>query len=248
MAKGRMLKTRIARSKKMGQLNDDSARLLYLMLLPHTDIKGRIEADPVLIRNFYMPYFLDWNESKIQTKLEDLHAVGLIVLYNIEDEQYLQFTRFEDFQSLRASRESESGIPEPPLQDNSRSAPALSKVKLSKVKLIKNGGRFEPSAPLKELIERCHKERKVNISMLINKFRKQQRERKALYEIPEEVYMAVCHAILNKKTPTQNYYPYFLKVLQMESDQYFANRQIQESQKFKRPDAMKDIIANMGFQ
>ena len=63
MAQGRMLKTRIAKSKKMGRLNDDAARLLYLMILPHVDVKGRIEADPILLRSITMPYFEDWNND-----------------------------------------------------------------------------------------------------------------------------------------------------------------------------------------
>ena len=139
MATGRMLKTRISKSKKMGHLSNDSARLLYLMILPHTDVEGRLEADPPLVRSVVMPYFKDWNDVKIQKALESLHSVGMIILYNVDQDQYLQIENFEKHQTLRKDREAESEIPTPTkLQPNSRQTPALSKDKLSKDKLSKD--------------------------------------------------------------------------------------------------------------
>ena len=46
MAEGRMLKKEISDSKKLGRLPSDRPRVLYLMMLPHLDVKGRLYADP----------------------------------------------------------------------------------------------------------------------------------------------------------------------------------------------------------
>lgn len=138
MAEGRMLKKRIAKSKKIAALKTDSARFLYLAIYPHVDIEGRIEADIEIIRGDCIPR-LRWTNKKIDNCLEDLDRIGLIVLYEIEGHKYLEITRFSDFQTLRKDREAESEIPPPPaeLQRNSSGTPPevkLSKVKLSKVK------------------------------------------------------------------------------------------------------------------
>jgi len=136
MAEGRMIKKRIATSKKIAAVGD-SAALLYFMMYPHSDVQGRVEGCPDLIKGQMLTYFKAWNGSKIQKCLRDLQKIGLILLYNVEGNQYIQFTRFEDFQTLNPDREAKSIIPEP-TPDNSGVDPEespLSKVKLSKDKV-----------------------------------------------------------------------------------------------------------------
>lgn len=87
-----------------------------------------------------------------------------------------------------------------------------------------------------------------NISMMINKFKKSQRDRKALYEIPEEVYILVCEEILEKlehysiKQP----WPYFMKVLTLKSHEHFANKNQKEhkdkSFNRKMPESLRAIM------
>lgn len=131
MAKGRMISKRIAISKKLANLKTDSARLLYFMCYPHTDIKGRLEADAPYIRSACIPR-LNWSDKKVNTCLEDLHRVHLIILYKIDLNIYMEVTRFDDFQTLRADREAKSVIPKPP--EDSRTTPAELPHKLSKDK------------------------------------------------------------------------------------------------------------------
>jgi len=130
MADGRMIKRRISKSKKLAMLKTDSARLLYFMMYPHTDIKGRLEADPQLIRGQIIPLF-KWSIKKIQTCLEDLYRVRLIILYQNKDEWYLEFTRFGDFQVLRKDREADSEISPPPAELQRNSVVTPPEVKLS---------------------------------------------------------------------------------------------------------------------
>lgn len=137
MAQGRMLRKEIANSEKLGSLRSDKARVLYFMMLPHLDIGGRLIAHPRIIKG-QITTMLGYSEKAIQDCLEQLHAAGLIVLYQIKSNQYLQYARFEDFQTLNPSREAQSTIPGP-TQDNSRVLQRTPyKVKLSKDKISKD--------------------------------------------------------------------------------------------------------------
>lgn len=148
-----MLKTRISQSKKFSQLTSDKTRLLYLMMLPHLDIEGRLDADPKIIKGIVTP-LLKFSSKTILASLVDLHEVGLICLYGNENDTYLEYYRFADFQNLRTDREAASEIPSPSsCPADSRSTPPqvkLSEVKLSEVK--GKGKKFIPPT-LQEVTE-----------------------------------------------------------------------------------------------
>ena len=135
MAEGRMIKKRISRSIKFSKLKSNTARLLYLMIYPHLDVKGRMEANPKLIKGEVCP-LLCITYSKISLYLRDMHNVGLIKLYKADDgQEYLECSRFLDFQTVREDREAISRIPKPkptPEQLRESSGVSLSKVKGSK--------------------------------------------------------------------------------------------------------------------
>lgn len=88
--------------------------------------------------------------------------------------------------------------------------------------------------------------------MMINKFKKSQKERKALYEIPDTVYIEVCKDVLNCKELPKSWYPYFMKVLNLKSHEYFANKHQVENKRFKtdrgNPTIMKEIMKNLSRQ
>ncbi len=141
MAEGRMLKRKITQSKKMAALKTDKARLLWLYLLPFTDVDGRIEADTEDIReNILRMQRKGYSVSTIQTCLEDLHDVGLITLYTVESQQYLEYTKFGKEQKLRRDKEAESTIPDPDtgqVRDRARLAPLIFKGSLKEEKRSK---------------------------------------------------------------------------------------------------------------
>ncbi len=87
-----------------------------------------------------------------------------------------------------------------------------------------------------------------NIYLLINKFRKLQKQRKALYEVPDEVYLETCKEILKR---LENYgvkdkWAYFMHVLTMKSHEYFANKHQTEAkdQQFSRqmPEHLRNLL------
>ena len=142
MAEGRMLKKRISKSRKLARLKNDRTRVLYLLILPHLDCEGRIEGNPHIIKGQVCPYLDSHTLKNIDNDLKDLHRVGLILYYIIDDEAYLQFTRFDEFQTINKSREAASHIPPPPneiptpeqVQSNSGTSPAQVNLKESKLK------------------------------------------------------------------------------------------------------------------
>lgn len=134
MAEGRMLKKRISQSHKFAALKSNSARLLYLMIIPHLDIKGRLEADPKIIKGLIVP-LLNFSQRKIWEYEEDMHRVGLIKLYSSNEQWYLEVTKFGDFQSLRDSHEAKSQCPDPATGElRELDGTTTAKVNISKVK------------------------------------------------------------------------------------------------------------------
>lgn len=136
MAEGRMLKKRISTSDKFAKLKNHRTRLLYLMMLPHLDIKGRIDANPLIIKGLCVP-LLNYSTKLIENCVQDMKSVKLIEIKTQNGHKYLTFTRFHDFQQLRADRESRSSFDLPSLlQEDDGIAP--DKDKLSKDKLSKD--------------------------------------------------------------------------------------------------------------
>jgi hypothetical protein len=152
-----MLKKQISRSKKLAELKTDSARLLYTWIIPHLDVKGRLEADPQLVKGEIVPRLNTFTVDNVQEYLEDMRDVGLIKLYQVDGDQYLELINFEKHQYLNHDREAKSTIPGPTpdnsgptpdnsgstpdnsgsTPDNSESTPAQSKASKSKLREVK---------------------------------------------------------------------------------------------------------------
>lgn len=85
-----------------------------------------------------------------------------------------------------------------------------------------------------------------NISRMINKFKKTQRERKALYTVPDEVFIEVCKEYLKRGKGVDQSWPYFMKVLVLKAHENNANRNIQtaKSEQFSRnmPTHLRDLL------
>ena len=60
--------------------------------------------------------------------------------------------------------------------------------------------------------------------MMINLFKKKQRERKALYEVPDEIFCTVCREYLTNKNQIDRSFPYFMTVLTRKAEEYSIKR------------------------
>ena len=84
------------------------------MIYPHLDCEGRYSGDPRDIKEDCCPR-LPYTLSQILESLHELHASGLITLYIIDNKEYLEASRFDDFQvGLHKEREAKSEIPPNP--------------------------------------------------------------------------------------------------------------------------------------
>jgi hypothetical protein len=144
MAEGRMLKKLISTSKKLANLKTDSARLLYTWIIPHVDIKGRFSGEPDIVKGYIVPRLKTMDYDKIEGYLADMHENNLINLYEVNGDKYLEIIKFNEFQTLRADRESTSNIPAPAvLRESSGGTPAQAKRnegKLSETKRSQDKG------------------------------------------------------------------------------------------------------------
>lgn len=115
-----MISKSISISKKFNvRLKDHFPRLLYLMLIPHTDDFGRMKGDPYDVKGLVFPIMEDVRGVDIEESLQELHSVGLIVWYEVDGEQFIQVTNFDPHQQGIHKR-TRSKFPEPPIfYDNS---------------------------------------------------------------------------------------------------------------------------------
>jgi len=113
MARGRFISNTLGGSKKFSRLRNDTHRLAYVMLVTHADVAGRVDAYPPLLRG-YAYTLMPWTDDQIQAALEDMHRVGLITLYTVDNEQYAEILDFDKHNKVRADREKPSDIPCPP--------------------------------------------------------------------------------------------------------------------------------------
>ena len=151
-----MIDKRISKSDKLAALPHDRSRVLYFMIYPHLDVKGRYSGDPRDIKEDCCPR-LSYSLKAIAGSLVELHAVGLLVLYEVDSRPYIQYTRFEDFQAgLHISREAVSKIPaySGPTPEGSGPTPEDSALRLKvkglrlKVKDLSIGPPKTPADPL----------------------------------------------------------------------------------------------------
>lgn len=110
MATGRMLRGQISVSP---QVNDLSlkATLLFTWLIPHVDDFGRINAHPRRLKSIIFPMREDISISDIDESLYQMADQGLIILYQIDDEKFLQMTKFDQHQ--RIDKRTASKLPSP---------------------------------------------------------------------------------------------------------------------------------------
>jgi len=116
MPRGRILdKEAISHSRKLPLLSNDTGRLMYTWLLAHLDKEGRFSAEPLIIKGIF-PRVKSITLKKIEKCLLEMAQVKLIILYQVDGDKYLQFTKFKEYQ-VHLDREALSKIP-PPSKEN----------------------------------------------------------------------------------------------------------------------------------
>jgi hypothetical protein len=105
--RGRMVSATLGASRRFSRLASNDHRLLYVLLIPHADAEGRLDADARILGGKAFT-LLDVTPSEIEAALLDMHAVGLIELYEVAGERYLEIVDFHAHQVIRRKKD---GLP-----------------------------------------------------------------------------------------------------------------------------------------
>ena len=111
MARGRMIDKKLIISRKVNSVSL-GAECMYVRILLLTDDFGRYHADPRILKAHAFSLRGVTNKTILKW-LSELVEIGLIKLYSVDDEEYLEIVRFEDFQTFRADRKRQEGFPKP---------------------------------------------------------------------------------------------------------------------------------------
>ena|SRR3989344_7509540 len=109
MAKARMLHKKISISLQVNSL-PLPAKLLFTWLIAHTDDEGRILGSPKYIKATVVP-MTNWSTILIQNYLKQMCSIGLINYWQENNEWYIEFAKWEDYQSIRSDRYEPSKLP-----------------------------------------------------------------------------------------------------------------------------------------
>jgi hypothetical protein len=114
VAEKRMISKVISISKKFNfNLTDHFSRLLYLMIIPHSDDFGRLTGDPYKVKALILPMMKEVESEDVEKSLVNMHNAGLITWYETGDEKYIQIINFDDHQQGLHKR-TRSKFPDPP--------------------------------------------------------------------------------------------------------------------------------------
>ncbi len=131
MARGRFIDSKIVLSKQVSLLSDDTCRLMFTWMITFADKEGRMFGDPALIRGTIFPRNEKITIKKVESYLQEMADVGLILWYEARGDKFVLFPGFADSQiGLRKDKEPDSGYPPPPqecllefIQKNSATLP-----------------------------------------------------------------------------------------------------------------------------
>lgn len=118
MASRRMLARNITQSKKVSNLPDPWAKLLFTWLLPFTDDYGRFHADADLVKAAVFPREHRLEIKHVEKLLSQLSSAGLIGIYENGNSRYLEILDFDKYQTFRVDRPRQSEYPEPLKDDD----------------------------------------------------------------------------------------------------------------------------------
>ena len=223
MPVGRIILKSISASRKLALLKTDGARLLYTWLIPHLNIHGCYEADPLVIRSHVLSR-LDKNIKEIAEYLDDMESIGLIQRYEVNSDIYLFVPDFKEKQpNLRPEREGKTHIPTPTptlLRHYSDRTPAQDKT--SKVKLSKDR---EPSAVFNTF----------PINQLLGKLRK------LGINPPDEVITSVGASFNKNHSKVKKPWPWLISAFKKQWYEYNAQKNIKESKELNQLSQSKEI-------
>lgn len=109
MAKARMLHKKISVSLQANKLSLP-ARLLFTWMISHADDEGRLKGNPEYIKAMVVP-MTRWSFKLIQKYIEEIKQQGLIYYWQDDNEHYIEFVKWKEYQTIRKDRFIDSNLP-----------------------------------------------------------------------------------------------------------------------------------------
>lgn len=109
--RARLLYTSIWHSEQVTQLKP-LERLLFIGMVTIADDDGRFKADERFLNSQIFPYD-SFQATKVAKMRENIHSIGLIYVYKVENTLYAVHPNWTRFQKLRLDRVKPSEIPPP---------------------------------------------------------------------------------------------------------------------------------------
>jgi len=247
MARIRYLKPDFFKDEDIKELSFE-ARLFYQGLWVQADREGRGEDRPERLKIEIMPY--DEVDAEEIMRLLACHKKNgkrpFIVRYEIDGEKYYQIINWQKHQKPHKT-ERESVIPPVPKELLTVKQPLTNGYAMNisvgngdgdgkengKEIVNKQAGTGDDvSSKTKELLDSVYN-RGFNIYQLINKFKKDAKWRKD-ESIPDEVLIKICKQYEKDKGRIRDPYPWFIKVLKMESAAFFSNMNEKKGKELKK--------------
>src|SRR3990167_3598798 len=109
MAKARMLHRSISTSSQVNRLSLP-ARLLFTWMIPHADDEGRLKGSAEYIKASVVP-MTNWTFKRIKSYLEEIKSSGLIHYWQQNNEWFIEFAKWRQYQQIRKDRFEYSNLP-----------------------------------------------------------------------------------------------------------------------------------------
>lgn len=95
-----------------GQVNKLTlpARLLFTWMIAHADDEGRLKGDPEYIKATVVP-MTKWSFKKIDCYLREIENLDLIDWYTFGNDKFIEFRKWNDYQTIRKDRFIPSTLP-----------------------------------------------------------------------------------------------------------------------------------------
>lgn len=124
MANKRMISKSISTSMRWNGLKSDTARLLFVMTIPHCDDWGRIDGEPEVLKSIVFPMIRAYNIQKLTKDLKDLAESNMVFWYSIDNKKVVEIIDWFGHQSISDNKRSKSKFP--PVPDNPQESPGFS--------------------------------------------------------------------------------------------------------------------------
>lgn len=133
MARKRMIDPSFWIDEKLGTMSP-IVRLLFMGLISNSDDEGRLVGHPALVKSIVFPYDIDVSIQQVEEYLQQIHEKGLIQIYSVNNQTYIQVNKFKKYQKI--NRPTPSQLP--------------SAEQLTEYSLNSNGTLIDNSLPIEE--------------------------------------------------------------------------------------------------